>query len=161
MSGKTSKRIVIDASIACSASTRDNPESSCCRKFLDSVRSVCHKIVMTRDILDEWKEKRSNYSHTWLASMCARRKVCRLGKVEDDNLRVLVDKCSLTEKERKAIEDDIHLLEAALATDLLIASKDEEMRKALDKLALNIRELRAIVWINPVVDEQREGDALK
>jgi hypothetical protein len=51
---------------------------------------------------------------------------------------------------------DIHLLEAALATDRTIVSLDENTaRKYFIQAAQEIEALKTVVWVNPDVDEEQ------
>ena len=59
--GKDSKRLVIDASIARSAggSKATVACSTHCRDFLKSVLEICHRIVMTPEMMSEKKNTQS------------------------------------------------------------------------------------------------------
>ena len=59
--------------------------------------------------------------------------------------------------------DDVHVLEAALATDRTVASIDDEARGLYRAVSRSVRVLRRVVWVNPVTDSGRvirwlEGD---
>src|SRR5262249_6151330 len=69
------RRLVVDASVARSAGTTENPTSQLCRQFLDAMLTICHKVVMTDDIDKEWRKHGSRYSMSWLAAMQSRRKL--------------------------------------------------------------------------------------
>jgi hypothetical protein len=70
---KHSKRIVVDASVARSAGQSQHPTSSACRDVLDSMLSICHRVVFTQAILDEWAAHQSRYAVQWLAAMKSKR----------------------------------------------------------------------------------------
>jgi len=148
-----SKRVVVDASIACSAGTTQHPLSRSCRDFLECFLKVCHRLVMTFEVRQEWKKHRSRFSYSWLASMTARKKV----EVCDPNPAVAMteklDRIHLTENQQAAIQKDAHLLEAALATDATVASLDEEARALLKALSKQWGRIRPIVWVNPAKPE--------
>ena len=48
---------------------------------------------------------------------------------------------------------DACLIEAALATDRTVASLDESVRSLFRRAAGQVGELRAIVWVNPELEE--------
>lgn len=74
--------------------------------------------------------------------MYGRRLVYRTPVASDDRLRrrVALVLPSL---------DDFHLVEAAQATDKLVASQDERARSKLRVVAVSVQVLRSIVWVNP------------
>jgi hypothetical protein len=99
---KVSRRLVIDTSVARSATLAENPTSVACRRFLEVVLSVCHKVVLSRDIQQEWQnvallvrstadevrirflkdwmlamQRRASFSGRWLSatSLCAPRSI--------------------------------------------------------------------------------------
>jgi hypothetical protein len=50
---------------------------------------------------------------------------------------------------------DAHLIEAARATDRIVVSLDERARALFREAALEVSELRVVMWANP--DNQEEG----
>ena len=75
MGKSASRALVIDACIAQSAGETEDPVSKACRAFLIATRDICHRVVMTNDVVAEWKKHRSKFSWIWWRSMVARRKV--------------------------------------------------------------------------------------
>lgn len=153
MSKKDSKVLVIDASIARSAGPpySTHPTSSNCRNFLENVLSICHRIAMTPEIRDEWNNHQSRFAREWMARMIARKKLCPLrALVSDQNLWTALEKTAQTDQQRAQIVKDIHLLEAALASDKIVVSLDENTaRKYFNNAAQTITELQKIAWVNP------------
>ena len=49
---------------------------------------------------------------------------------------------------------DVHLLEAAIATDKLVSSRDEKARSAFRDASVRVQELKQIVWVNPTRCEE-------
>src|SRR5262245_32848483 len=76
MTAKSSRRMVIDASVARASGGRGavSPTSNNCSDFLQTVLVVCHQIVLTTEILEEWQKHKSRFASRWLASMLARKK---------------------------------------------------------------------------------------
>ena len=161
MPGRTSVALVIDASIARAAGETEHPVSSACGTFLQEVLKICHKIVMTQEISEEWNEHRSNFAFQWRASMTARKKVVRPGPVENTGLRQAIHSLALLDSIRAAILKDIHLVEAALATGQTVASLDETVRGHLRQISGSVRLLRSLVWVNPAKDDEHATDWLR
>jgi predicted nucleic acid-binding protein len=149
-----SKRIVVDASIARSAGTTQHPVSRSCREFLDSFLKICHRIVMTPEVREEWKKHRSNFSASWLASMTARKKVEVCNPDVDAAMADKLRQAQLTEKDEAAIRKDARLLEAALAADSAVASLDEEVRSLLKGVSKQWVRIKPVVWVNPASPQE-------
>ena len=142
MPGKGGRRLVIDADVARSAGETEHAVSSACRQFLDAVTKFRHRVVMAPEIQEEWREHASRYTHRWLGRMYARRLVDRPAVGRDDRLRLRVAAVLPS-------AGDLHLLEAAIATDRLVASRDERARAHFRRVSGKIREIQSIVWVNP------------
>ena len=54
MAKKASRRLVVDASVARSATRSEDPTATACRRFLDDILKICHKVVLTREVKSEW-----------------------------------------------------------------------------------------------------------
>jgi len=154
---KVSKLLVIDASVArsCGAPNATFPTSKNCRDFLNEVLTVCHRMVLTNDIKEEWDEHQSIYAKKWRSVMVAKKQVVyRLDIVADQTLRDKLDKVAESDRPREAMWKDCHLLEAAIATDKIVISLDEKARNPFDKAAKSIKELQEIMWVNPDKSEE-------
>jgi len=157
---KNRKRLVIDACVARAAGETDHPVSSSCRKFLDTVLTICHRLVMTDAIRDEWDRHQSRYARMWRAAMTARRKVDRLDADPADNTAERINAIPMSGRKRKAVLKDRHLVEAALRTDGIIASLDDEALGILREILPPWRAIRRVVWVNPGRPEERCCDWL-
>jgi len=93
--------------------------------------------------------------------MTARKKVVYHGPVEDARLRRTIHSLQLTENVREAILKDVHLVEAAFATEQTIASLDEVVRAHLRQISGSVRSLKSLVWVNPAKDEELSIDWLR
>lgn len=157
------RRLVIDADVARSAGVSEHPISSACRKFLETVLKVGHHVVMTDEIKKEWDAHMSKkYSRIWLTRMLDSRRVDRIEKEKerDENLRKMIDEV-IPRDQRDTVAKDVHLIEAAIATDRLITSRDETARKAFGNASANVSELKQIVWVNPTQDGEKPIDWLR
>ena len=151
MRSRDSKRLVIDTDVA-QASGDENatdPRAIHCRDFLKEVRFQDHRVVMTREISDEWKRHQSRFALEWRVSMDARRKVDRINPPEGKELQDKVTNIANDEDEIEAMEKDFHLLQAALATDHTVISLDETVRGLFKRASQQVSEIRNIIWVNP------------
>jgi len=160
MSKSNSKCLVIDASVARAAGPphTSHPTSSNCRNFLENVLKICHRIVMTPEIRTEWDQHQSRFARQWLATMVAKKKLVALKNLPtDSSLWECLEKIAETDQQRSEIIKDIHLLEAALASDKTIISLDEKTARKFFTLAAQTSSiLQKIAWVNPdrVEEEQ-------
>jgi hypothetical protein len=161
MSRKMSKALVIDASVARSAGETEHPVSSACRQTLLTVLKVCHRVVMCKEIAREWKKHQSRYSSNWLAAMQSKGKIVRVEIPEDKVLTEKLERLDVGEKGLRAMLKDLHLVEAARQTDFRIVSGDEAARGLFRLASEQIDELRPILWVNPVIEEDNCIEWLK
>lgn len=148
MAKKRSRRLVIDADVARSAGKSEHPTSSSCRAFLHTTLEVGIHVVMTQKLAEEWRRHRSRYSAMWLIQMHGRKRVYSDSTEHDAILGRRIND-SLIESERAVARKDLHLIEAALATDKVVASQDEHAREAFRHASAVVRELTSIAWVNP------------
>ncbi|MBM4086346.1 MAG: hypothetical protein FJ272_16295 [Planctomycetes bacterium] len=133
-----------------------HPTAKNCRDFLLAVLRICHQAVFAEPLAQEWHDHQSSFASHWRVSMMARKKLLHsLTIPERPKLRVKIEAIVARPKSREAILKDVHLLEAALATDGTIVSLDEEARGITAAVATRVGELRSIIWVNPdKADEQ-------
>lgn len=150
MARQHARRLVIDADVGCSAGESEHPVSRACRLFLETVRTVGHHVVMTTAIWDEWKCHQSGFSQKWLVQMTGGRSVYWCGAGRDASLRSRIA-AAVAVNRQPAADKDAHLIEAALSTDRLVASRDETARGIFRDASGGVRELKRIVWVNPAL----------
>ncbi|MGM3308984.1 hypothetical protein ACSQ6I_23890 [Anabaena sp. WFMT] len=149
-----SKRLVIDASVARSAGDEGAtyPKSVHCRQFLLAVLDICHQVVMTPAIKEEWDKHQSKFALTWRRQMVAKKK-CHYLKVSiNDSLWTQVESMAANVSNKRIAEmtKDLCLIEAALATEKIVISLDDNTaRKFFSEAAVKIDELKDIIWVNP------------
>ena len=153
MANQGSRRLVIDADVVHSAGETEHPVSSACRRFLETVLDVGHHVVMTDAILAEWRHHMSRYSRRWRRRMYGRRLVIQIEVNEDEILRGRID-AAVHRDQRAIVDKDIHLIEAAIATDRLVTSKDESARGVFKGASDGVVDLQQIVWVNPTCDNE-------
>jgi hypothetical protein len=81
--------------------------------------------------------------------MTAKKKIVTATVDADSRIRTAIERAIGDAISSDEILKDIALVEAALETDKIIISLDENARHAFSELAQQIPELRTIVWINP------------
>jgi predicted nucleic acid-binding protein len=161
MKSADSKRLVIDASIARAAGRTDHPVSKACRVFLEGVLKICHRVVLTKEIREEWNKHQTQFSMTWRASMVARKKVAWCEVAQNEVFRTKIRKLDFSETEHAAALKDAHLIEAALETDLRVISLDEIARGLLRRAAQDVKQLKRVHWVNPTKDEEHTMEWLE
>ena len=145
-----SRRIVVDTDVASSASLTDYPRSAACRRVLETILTVCHKVVLTPAQDAEWRNHRSRYTLGWLRQMAARGKWYRLPVEPNTGLVNRVD--ALPDDgtvDRVQMLKDVHLVEAAMATDGLVLSMDDKMYRRLNRHYTAIGLNKNVAWMNP------------
>lgn len=160
MANQGSRRLVIDADVVHSAGETEHPISSACRKFLETVLDARHRVVMTDAILEEWRHHMSRYSRRWRRRMYGRRLVIQIEVNEDETLRGRID-AAVHRDQKVIVAKDVHLMEAAIATDRLVTSRDESVRGVFKGASDQVSDLKQIVWVNPTRDEETPIDWLR
>ncbi len=153
--------LVVDANIAQSSGYSEDQTSINSREFLETLRSFGHRIVMSTDIEREWNDHHSGFSTDWLTTMTTTGKVLNLGNVQDQELRNKIELFAPDIHIYKIMQKDTHLLEAALMTDKIVASRDDRVRGHFGSACQHIEEIRDVMWVNPVVEEDACAGWLK
>lgn len=148
---ESSKRLVIDASLARAAGPLDAPHPLArqCRQFLDAVLSICHRIVWTPEIKAEWDKHQSSHARRWLVEMRSRRKVVSIEVAADQALFDGLKQAAASDRTSSDMLKDSHLLEAALAADQIVVSLDDKVQEHFAAAAEGIQKVQRIVWENP------------
>jgi hypothetical protein len=149
---KKSKRLVIDACVASSAGNEktSHPIGKNCRDFLKYVLSICHQVVFTLEVKKEWHSHKSKFATEWLTSMYSRKKVVNIENCyRKDEIREKLSSLKVSDRDIEAMTKDVHLLEAALASDKIVISIDKEARDLFSKASKTIGEIKEIGWCDP------------
>jgi hypothetical protein len=144
------KRIVVDASVAQSAGSGKEPNefSGPSRDALGCIEKQ-HMAVFNHELFAEWRRHERQFARRWRVKMVSRKKVAFLGDTYDGELREAIAEATSLPSEREAMLKDAHLVEAALATDRIVLSRDERVRKLFGKAAEPIPQIGEIHWANP------------
>lgn len=156
MPARASRRLVVDACVAraCGGPDATFPTSKHCRDFLMVMLGAGHSVVMTADVLDEWKRHRSAFARRWRLQMVARKRGHMLDVPPDTRLREQVAGTADNDAQREAMLKDCHLLEAALASDRCVVCLDDRVRGLFHNAAGHAGVLRRVVWVNPGSDDE-------
>jgi hypothetical protein len=146
--------LVLDADVVSSATDRKglDPVPERCAAVLEHILDVCHRVVLAGDITEEWHDHQSWYFRTWLSQMFARRKHERPTVEPDEGLRAKILATAGAEQEEEALTKDLRLIEAALAADGIIVSRDDAARRLFVRASRRVGEIRRLVWVNPATD---------
>ena len=149
--GIGARRLVIDASIAYAAGTifSLDPRASSCRDLLEIIGRKSYKIVMYKELLDEWTSESSPFAQEWLVKMVtAKHRVIEILLPDREDLHEKVRDHAPGHRKAFEMEEDLHLIKAALVTDRTILSCDKEAQTLFAKLTKHAEELKPIVWMD-------------
>jgi len=151
MKAKYSRLLVVDASVAFSASETEHPVSRSCREALVSIRDICHRVIMTEAIQEQWHCHAKYFASKWLAGMYARKKVHRCEGVQLKRLGEAYKRLSASEQE--SLREDLCLIEGACAGDWIVVTEDKRIVAIWQKCQGQFHLPKPIVWINPVTND--------
>lgn len=167
MSKATSRRLVIDCSVmrATGGEESRHPVGISCRAFLEGVRDHGHRLVITSAIVQEWNKYRrinkfSKYAIRWQTEMTTKGKVERLDVPPNKVLRDKVTGTAVNPHIAVSMDEDMHLIEAALASDRIVASLDH-VRNHFGTAAKTVAEIELVVWVDPSIPDEGCADWLK
>ncbi len=154
MASAESKRLVIDASVATSTGERGQRGERCQAFLRVMIDETSHRLVVTREIGAEWDIHSHPFARRWRRSMNAKRRVDRPNVDHDAVFCQKIERASQNEKALVAMEKDLRLIEAARVTDNCVISLDDTARMFFSVVSSQVGELRAILWVNPVNEEE-------
>jgi hypothetical protein len=93
---------------------------------------------MTPALRTEWKSHQSLFAARWLAEMTSKGKIEAVPHFQNEQLRAEAPGTRSAQK-------DLHLVEAALATDRIVISLDETARAEL-----SVPAAAEVMWVHPV-----------
>jgi len=154
MSSAESKRLVIDASVATSTGERGERGERCQAFLRVMIDETYHRLVMTREIGEEWDKHSHPFARVWRRSMNAKRRVDRPNEYHDAVFCLKIERASQSEKALVSMEKDLRLIEAARVTDNRVISLDDTARKFFSAVSSQVGELRDILWVNPANEDE-------
>ena len=156
-------RLVIDTSIIKAASERpsEDPTPGACAQLLRDVHSICHQVVFTPESRLEWSNHKSGFARRWRYWMVAKKKFHDLdASCRDDDLRNACERLFIDgdgPDSWEEVEKDLHLAEAALATDKIVLSLERRIYECFQWASSKrgARKLREVYWFHPVKNPRR------
>jgi hypothetical protein len=145
MKANRSCLVVVDTSVIHSAN--EPSISRNCRNALWSILKICHCVVITYAIVEEWKRHDGVYTRKWRHQMHGRKKI-KIMK-EDKLPPISFDESKFTEGDLKALKKDMPLLKTACAGDGVIITRDKSVIEICSKYKKHIKLPKPIRWIIP------------
>ncbi len=146
MTEGTLKVLVVDSSVIQSAGS----SPTLCRKALEDILAICHHVVLTEKILEEWNRHFTNYSLNWYFDMTSRRKTDLKNETELGELQQKLSTIPIDEGIRNILQKDILLIEAANSADGVIVTCDDQFKLHFTNHQRALDFNKEIVWINPI-----------
>ena len=152
MSPVNRRRLVIDANVFVSAGSDplDAPARPC-RAFLDGVLGICHRAVVTAEIIREWDDHPTKYSAWWQTQMASQDKLVPPAEGPPATLRDQVRRSATDDAHAEHLLKDVLLLEAAFGADMIVVSCDDEAKRRYARLAAespHLGHLLDVAWVN-------------
>lgn len=147
-----SRRIVVDTNVARSASESEHPVSDACRRVMEAMMAQQHRVVLSATQYWEWQKHQSGYSKNWLARMMGKKLHVVLNPEPDSGLTHKIHTLDCTDKARKEMLKDVHLLESALATDYAVVSQETNVLALFTAHAELMQIPQPVAWVNPAAD---------
>ena len=144
--------LVVDSDViqSCSPLGSQHPIGSRNRDFLIGILEICHHVVLTDEISDEWRNHSSSFFRKWRLSMHAKKKFDRV--ITPDSLGTKLEKLDVSEKAIAAMLKDVHLIDAALCADCIVISMDEKAHNLFINASDRIKKIKRVRWLNPIND---------
>lgn len=150
MASKPRRRLVIDASVAQMSGDGYDARSVRCSDFLEAVYAICHRVVVTPSLDEEWTRHSSRFFVNWLARMLQKGKApSREEPSESPISRDELLSLARSDRQEDEILKDAHLLAAAFVADRIVVSRDERIRAVFRDAAARFPILRRLAWVNP------------
>ena len=149
-SKKISMRLVIDSSVMQSSGHdhQCDERPRLCRDFLFAVLRSNHRVVVSDQIISEWRSHSSEIAISWQVQMRSQNRCWDVTPAENAELRRKLDALEIKKCKLKVMRDDLLLVEAAIITDRIIFSLDDEARDLYCQACCLIEQLRRIMWVN-------------
>jgi hypothetical protein len=93
--------------------------------------------------------------------MRSKNKLVDPGVRSSSKLRKKMERTTVYDRDREAILKDAHLIEAAIATDSIVISRDETARSLFAEATKTVDALRGVVWVNPENSDEGSIDWLE
>jgi len=138
--------------VARSASESQHPVSDACRRVLETMMHEQHRVVLSATQYWEWQKHQSGYAKNWLARMMGKKLHVVLPAEPDSGLTDRIHALDCTDKARREMLKDVHLLENALATDHAVVSQETNVLALFITHAQPMGIPRPVAWVNPAAE---------
>lgn len=158
------KRLVIDTCVCRSAGGKSSKDmlSKKCFEILDCVYEMDYYFVCTpeikkeinKDVLNEEPDKKGrkpiSYTATmWFSRMVSSRRIYTPEESKlDKSMRREIEKIDIKKSTKKDILKDMHLVEAAIAADYRIISKDTNAYSNLRIVVNKFDKMKVVIWMD-------------
>jgi hypothetical protein len=131
------KRIVIDADVlrAASSSEHEGARGKTCRDALGTVLRICHRAVVTDELREEYEAHWSRFGRKWYVEMKSRNKLFATPGSQRRQIDRAIERAGYGAAQEHAVQEDLHLVLAALEADKLVLSGDDTARALFARLA--------------------------
>ncbi len=161
---RRSRQLVVDASIAHDAgsATATHPTPRRCREFLQEIAAQPgYAMVWTEAIAEEWSRHASPFAIRWRVQMASKGRIVSVDGERNDDLREALERSAAAQEAGGIMQKDAHLVEAVLATERTVTSRDDRARGWFARTVVRIPRLAKIVWVNPDMPEEEPIDWLR
>ncbi len=162
--------LVVDTSVARSASTRDDPIANSCRETLETLDAEGYLLAMSASLWEEWdrtvegrpdgywNKYTSRYTMQWVTNMQSQRRMIWKALPDPDPLhdRVMDIVRRSYPPESHApdqMDTDWVLIATARAADQRIISLNDRERRRFKQISPQVPEFQSVFWTDP----QREN----
>ena len=158
MRERDSKSFVIDTDVLRRSGNEKAtfPAAKNCRDFLNTVQLLTYYVVISPELNREWNKHASTFARRWRVAMEKQDRVCYIKPAQDKKIESKVLETSRSKKQEESMKKDLHLINAALATDQTVISCEQKIRKLFARATKQVKEIRKVIWVNPerTVDEK-------
>lgn len=111
-----------------------------------------HRVVLSATQYWEWQKHQSGFAKNWLARMMGKKLYVVLNPEPNSGLTDRIHALECTEKARREMLKDVHLLENALATDHAVLSQETNVLLLFATHTQPLSIPRPVACMNPTED---------
>lgn len=146
-----SKRLVIDANVASASGGKGVPQGRAvkCYSVLMAARAQRHRLVMADQIESEWRNEESAFANKWRHWMQRRGLVWWLPAAQLAGVNLDLSSLGARPVEIRSMQEDAVYVKAAIRTDNIVISLDDEARRLFARACAVLPDLATVMWMNP------------
>lgn len=146
------ERFVLDADVARCAGLSEVPSSKGARNVMQAMIKSETIAIFCPTLSEEWKKHRSKFSANWLSSMTAKKKILRVKPTE--SVANEIRAAAISEGDKRIAEKDVHIVDAAVNQNAIIASNDNAARAVFQQILNGSATMEALVWVSPTASSE-------